>query len=309
MNLFENLAQLISNNTYFFGIFFFFFGTIIASFFNVVILRYPMVMDYENSLDVKEWFEEKNIPIPLELNEFKKISLSFPSSHCYSCHNPLKWYHNIPIFSYLFLKGKCGHCGVSISWQYPVIEFMGGLILSFSYLYFIPMGIAYFLIGSIFLMSLFVSASIDLKALVLPDGITYFLLWFGLGAALFNFSLLNLSLQESVAGALIGYLICRIVSDLGKLIKGYPVMGDGDLKLLAMLGVFVGVKGALFTFFAAPFFGILTFIIFKISKKGNHMIPYGPSLMAAGCYYLLLQNKIPGVITEILNLIPKIPIV
>ena len=96
---------MISSNPYLFGTFFFFFGTIVASFFNVVILRYPKVSDYESSLEVKGWFEDKNIPIPKELEQFEKISLSFPSSHCYSCHTPLKWYHNIPIFSYLFLRG------------------------------------------------------------------------------------------------------------------------------------------------------------------------------------------------------------
>lgn len=305
MNIFENLTQLISGNPYLFGTFFFFFGTIVASFFNVVILRYPKVSDYESSLEVKDWFEDKKIPIPQELNQFEKISLSFPSSHCYSCHTPLKWYHNIPIFSYLFLRGKCGHCNAPISAQYPIIEFLGGVIMLFSYLYFTPMGLLYFIIGSIFLMSLFVSASIDLKSLLLPDGITYFLLWFGLGLSLFDVSILHLSLKESVAGALTGYLLCRIVSDFGRLIKGYPVMGDGDLKLLAMLGVFVGIKGAVFTFFAAPFFGIFTWLIFKIIKKGDHMIPYGPSLMLAGIYYLLFNQYIPQVVVDILNLLPK----
>ena len=166
MNLFENITQLISSNPYLFGTFFFFFGTIVASFFNVVILRYPKVSDYESSLEVKGWFEDKNIPIPKELEQFEKISLSFPSSHCYSCHTPLKWYHNIPIFSYLFLRGKCGHCGVKISCQYPIVEFIGGLIMLFSYLYFTPMGLIYFLVGSVFLMSLYVAATIDLKSLL-----------------------------------------------------------------------------------------------------------------------------------------------
>lgn len=306
MNLFENITQLISSNPYLFGTFFFFFGTIVASFFNVVILRYPKVSDYESSLEVKGWFEDKNIPIPKELEKFEKISLSFPSSHCYSCHTPLKWYHNIPIFSYLFLRGKCGHCGVKISCQYPIVEFIGGLIMLFSYLYFTPMGLIYFLVGSVFLMSLYVAATIDLKSLLLPDGITYFLLWFGLGLSLFDISLLNISLKESVAGALVGYLICRIVSDLGRLIKGYPVMGDGDLKLLAMLGVFIGIKGAIFTFFAAPFFGIITWLLFKIIKKGDRMIPYGPSLMLAGCYYLLFSQYIPQVVIDILQLLPAL---
>lgn len=304
MNLFENITQLISSNPYLFGTFFFFFGTIVASFFNVVILRYPKVSDYESSLEVKEWFEDKKIPIPNELNQFEKISLSFPSSHCYSCHTPLKWYHNIPIFSYLFLKGKCGHCSAPISCQYPIVEFIGGLIMLFSYLYFTPMGLSYFLVGSVFLMALYVSASIDLKFLILPDGITYFLLWSGLALGLFDFSLLHLTLKDSIAGALGGYLICRIVSDIGKLIKGYPVMGGGDLTLLAMLGVFIGFKGAIFTFFAAPFFGILTWLAFKIVKKGDRMIPYGPSLMLAGCYYLLFNQYIPQVVIDILNLLP-----
>lgn len=304
MNLFENITQLISNNPLLFGTFFFCLGTIIASFFNVVILRYPKVSDYEAASEIKEWLEEKNIATPAQLEDFQKISLSFPSSHCYSCNTPLKWYHNIPIFSYLFLRGKCGHCSAPISIQYPIVEFLGGIIMLFSYLYFTPMGLIYFIIGSILLMSLYVSASIDFKSLLLPDGITYFLLWFGLALSLFDISILHLSLKEAVAGALTGYLLCRIVSDIGRAIKGYPVMGNGDLKLLAMLGVFVGIKGAVFTFFAAPFFGILFWLVFKITKNGNRMIPYGPSLILAGLYYLLYNNYIPEVVIEILNLIP-----
>jgi len=305
MNLFENLTNMISGNPYLFGSFFFLFGTIVASFFNVVILRYPKVLDYESSLEVKDWFDEKNIPIPEELNKFEKLSLSFPASHCYSCHKPLKWYHNIPIFSYLFLRGKCGHCNASISIQYPIIEFLGGLIMLFSYAYFMPMGLMYFIFGSIFLMSLYVSTSIDFRSLLLPDGITYFLLWSGLLLSVFDFSFIHLNLKESILGAITGYLLCRITSDLAKLIKGYPMMGDGDLKLLAMLGVFIGIKGAVFTFFTAPFFGILTWIIFKIMKAKEPQIPYGPSLIFSGLFYLLFPTYIPEVITQILNLIPN----
>lgn len=305
MNIFENLTQLISTNTLLFGTFLFFLGTIIASFFNVVILRYQKVSDYESSLEVKNWFEDKDIPIPEELNKFEKISLSFPSSYCYSCHTPLKWYHNIPIFSYLFLKGKCGHCNAPISVQYPIVEFLGGIILLCSYLYFSPMGLIYLIVGSILLMSLYLSASIDLKFFLLPDSITYFLMWFGLGLSLIDISILHLSIKESVAGALTGYLLCRITSDLGQLIKGYPVMGDGDSKLLAMLGVFVGIKGSVFTFFIAPFFGIFTWLLFKMIKKEDSMVPYGPSLIFAGVYYLLFTQHIPQIITDILNLLPK----
>ena len=303
MNLFENITHLISDNHLLFGTFFFLFGTIIASFFNVVILRYPKVMDYEDSIEVKSWLEEKKLPIPDELNNIEKISLSFPSSHCYSCHTPLKWYHNIPIFSYLFLRGKCGHCGVHISCQYPIVEFIGGLIMLFSYFYFIPMGLLYFIVGSIFLMSLFVSASVDIKSFLLPDNITYFL-WSGLGLSLFDFSLMNISLKESIAGAIVGYLLPRIVSDIGELIKGHPVMGNGDLKLLAMLGVFIGIQGSVFTFFAAPFFGIITWLLLKLINKNDHMVPYGPSLIFAGCCYLLFKNNIPDIINNILILIP-----
>jgi leader peptidase (prepilin peptidase)/N-methyltransferase len=305
MNIFENITYLISKNTLLFSIFFFFLGTIIASFFNVVILRYSKIGDYESSLEVKDWLEEKNIPIPQDLNQFKKISLSFPSSHCYSCNTPLKWYENIPIFSYFLLNGKCGHCNAPISIQYPIVEFLGGIIMLFSYLYFIHIGLIYFVLGSIVLMSLFVAACIDLKYFLLPDGITYFLLWFGLGLSLFDISFLHISIKDSVAGIITGYLLCRIVSEFGKLIKGYPVIGDGDLKLLAMLGVFIGIKGAFFIFFTAPFFGIFTWLTFKLIKKENIIIPYGPSLILAGIYYLLFKEYIPKIIIDILNLLPS----
>lgn len=299
----HDLNNLISNNTFLFSIIFTTLGLLIGSFLNVVILRYYASLNYNNSIEIMEWLKENNIEIPNKLiNLFPKINLSFPSSHCYSCKNTLKWYHNIPLFSYLFLKGKCGFCSSKISIQYPIVELLTGILFFTVFTCFYNLGIIKLLILLTLFTCLFVSILIDLKYFILPDEITYFLLWSGLSLHLFNVNLFNISVEQSIIGILSGYLICKFVSFIGKLIKGYDVIGDGDLKLLAMLGTFLGIKGVIFTFFAAPFFGIITWIIISIKSKGS-MLPYGPSLIFAAIYYLFFNDYIPLVVKEIINLI------
>lgn len=292
MESLKNIEFILQNNTYFFSILFFILGACLASFFNVVVFRYPKMLFEAEKEYIKEHLEENNIPVPTELqNNDTKTNLSFPSSHCYSCNNALKWYHNIPILSYLFLRGKCGFCGVKISVQYPFIEFLGGVILLISYLVFIPQGILIFLLASFFLLTCFLLAAIDLKTFLLPDSLTYSLLWIGLFASTFNIHLKSENIIDSIYGAITGYLILWFISTIGKIIKKQEVMGGGDLKLLAALGVFVGIKGAIFTVFFSPFIGIITWAILKATGTKEVMVPYGPSLILASVFYIFYGNQ------------------
>lgn len=293
MELYKNLEFMLQFNTLFMSILFFILGACLGSFFNVVIFRYPRVLEQQNALEVKYWFEEKNIPFPEQLIPLlEKFNLSFPSSHCYSCQIPLKWYHNIPILSYLFLRGKCGHCKANISYQYPIVELLGGLTLYSAYALFNSQGLDVFLLGSFFFIVCFALAGIDLKTNLLPDTLNYILMWVGIICLMNGIKIYNITLEEGLYGAIIGYVALWIIAFIGKLIKGVDVMGNGDFKLLAAIGVFIGFKGALFSLFFAPTIGILTWSILKLRKNKNPEIPYGPSLIISSIIYILYGTEI-----------------
>ena len=294
MNFFKEIEIALQHKEIF-GVFFFVLGACLGSFFNVVAFRYPIILDNNNSKDIEGWLLEKNITPLIELKNFQKdINLSFPSSHCYSCSNQLKWFHNIPILSYLLLKGKCGFCSTPYSIQYPIVEFLGGLLLytAYSY-YFFNFGINIFLLSSIFFVLTYLLLIVDFKTLMLPDSLNYFLIWFGLILGTFDIYLLkDMNLQNSILGAAIGFIILWTLSFLGEKIKGVSVMGDGDLKLIAALGVFVGVKGVIFTILSSPFIGILTWIYFKIKGNKEPEFPYGPALIISSWMYIFYGKEI-----------------
>lgn len=292
METLKNIEYILQTNTICFSIFFFIIGICLASFFNVVILRIPQMIEQQNAEEVKAWFEEKNIPFPSQLEPLlKHFNLSYPSSHCYQCKTPLKWYHNIPIFSYLFLKGKCGFCSHPISMQYPIVEFIGGIILLASYLIFIPQGLSVFVLASVFLMICFVLIAIDFKAFLLPDNLTLSLLWIGLITCTLGVKIYPINVIDSIHGIIAGYLSLLFIATVGKFIKKQDVMGQGDFKLLAALGAFIGLKGAIFTALFAPFVGIFTWLWFKCRGKSTDMIPYGPSLIIASIFYIFYGRE------------------
>ncbi len=269
--------------------FFFIIGACLGSFFNVVAFRYPIMMDSSNAKDIDSWLEEKKITVPNALKDLQKeINLSFPASHCYSCSNTLKWYHNIPILSYLFLRGKCGFCKTPYSIQYPIVEFIGGLLLATIYNhYFFNYGINAFMLASIFFVIGYLLLIIDFKTLMLPDGLNYFLLWTGFLFATFDIYLVNnVLITDLIWGSIIGFLILWTLSRVGEKIKGVSVMGDGDLKLIAAIGAFIGFKGVIFTIFLSPFIGILTWLYFKLRGNKEPEFPYGPALILSSWIYL-----------------------
>lgn len=293
MQIFLQIFNNSSNNILFI-LFFFILGSILGSFFNVVVFRYPKMMDKEAAQEIKSWLEEKNLTIPKGIEKYEEnINLNFPASHCYHCHNTLKWYHNIPILSYLFLKGKCGYCSSSISIQYPIVEFISGLILAFSYYYFTPIiGFIGFCFISFYLLITYLLLIIDFKTMYLPDSLNYVLLWFGIFIHTIYKPFFNLNLKQIILGVILGYLILWVFAKLGKLLKGIDAMGDGDLKLVAAMGAFIGVKGVIFTIFASPIIGIITWIYFKIKGQKEPHFPFGPALILTSWIYFLFGNII-----------------
>lgn len=292
MSIYQEIESILQSSSVLFICFFAILGAMIGSFFNVVILRYPAMIEHDDATEVKSWLEEKEIPFPENLKPLLvPFNISFPSSHCSSCKTPLKWYHNIPIFSFLFLKAKCGYCKEKISLQYPLVELAGGLILSLTYINYIPLGLNYFILAGILFMSLFIALCVDLKCFMLPDNINYVLMWLGIIMALNNVSLMNLDVKTSLYGAVAGYSILFIIALIGKLVLKRDAMGNGDFKLLAALGAFIGVKGVIFTVFASPFVA-LPWIFIILIKKDSNMLPYGPSLIIAALIFMFYGNNI-----------------
>jgi len=239
----------------------FVFGAVIGSFLNVVILRLP---DADKSV-------------------------VFPASHCPKCSSPLHWYENIPILSYLFLRGKCGHCGVSISMQYPVVELMTGLLAAALFHQF---GLSAATLGFfVFAAALVVIIFIDIHHQIIPDVISLPGIVLG-----FIFSFINplVTWQESLIGLLVGGGILYVIALLYIVIRKADGMGGGDIKLLAMIGAWLGWKSLFFVIFAASLTGsIIGIIAMRSQKKGGATrIAFGPFLSLGALCYLFFAEQI-----------------
>lgn len=289
------LLHEILRNREFSVFIFFILGACLASFFNVYSLRYNIINESNNASEIKSWLNDKNLILPEGLESFiTKFSISFPSSHCYACKNPLKWYHNIPIISYLFLRGKCGYCKCKISIQYPTVEFFGGVLSTVAYLtQYTENNLIGFVFVYIFFIITYLLLVIDAKTMYLPDELTYPLLWIGLVSYVINNNTFgSIDLRLSVLGVITGYLSLFVVSFVGKKLKGFEVMGGGDLKLLAAIGAFIGPIGAIYTFFIAPFVGLITWALIRASGNKEVHIPYGPSLILGSYIYIYFGEQI-----------------
>lgn len=275
--------------------FFFIIGAALASFFNVVSLRFPKIMESDDAKQVKDWLEEKKLAVPDGIDEhISDMNLSFPASHCYTCKKPLRWYHNIPVLSYLFLKGKCGHCGTSFSSQYCIVESLGGLIsvgVYFTLFGKVPLeafGFAY-----VFFMLTFLLIIVDFKTMYLPDNYNYTILWGSLLATAFGFNFMHeVSLKDSVIGITGTFTFLWIISTLVSKLFQKEAMGGGDLKLVAALGALLGIKGGIVTILISPLLGILFYFYFKMKKTGNEEFPYGPALILSSWVYIFFGENI-----------------
>ncbi len=242
-------------------LFFFIFGTLVGSFLNVAILR---------------------IPHPGQ-------SVVFPASHCPSCKTPLKWYDNIPLLSFFALGGKCRYCKKAISWQYPFIELTMGLFswaLFSSFMVPLP-----FLIFFPFTASLLVIIVIDLRHRIIPDVISLPGIIIGFAASFVN---PNLNWLDSALGILFGGGIFYAIALTYYLTTKRVGMGGGDIKLLAMIGAFLGYQCLPFVIFSSSLLGSLIGIAFMIKQRkgGKTVIPYGPFLATGALLYLFFESYI-----------------
>lgn len=223
------------------------FGALIGSFLNVCIYRLP-----------------------------RQESLAWPGSHCPTCSHPLAWYDNIPIVSYLVLTGRCRDCGVRIPFRYPLVEMLNALGYIGLLWFFGPSWatVAYGLLYS----ALLVLAGTDLSHKIIPNAITFPGILLGLISAA---TILPLGLVDSLLGVLIGGGILWLLAWVSPYLFGKEGMGGGDIKLLAMIGAFLGWKPALMTIMVGSFLGSLvgiTLITAQVIKREDY-IPFGPFLV------------------------------
>ncbi len=258
------------------------FGLLIGSFLNVVIHRMPKIMPRESDNYVAQ---ESGKPLP----HTDQYNLMVPRSACPHCGHQITALENIPVFSYLFLRGKCIACKAPISARYPIIELLTGLLSGFLIWHFgsgwaglATLVFAYLLIAMTF---------IDADTQLLPDDLTYPLLWCGL---LINLHGIFVPINDAVIGAAAGYLVLWSVYWVFKLVTGKDGMGYGDFKLLAALGAWLGWQMLPIIVLLSSVVGAIVgiaLIVFKKLGRGNP-IPFGPYLAAAGLITLLYGKAI-----------------
>ena len=264
------------------------FGLVIGSFLNVVIHRLPLMMQRQWDADIEQYRLEQADPNPTPSvlpthNQQPAFNLMKPGSHCPQCNNKLAFWHNIPVLSYLLLRGQCHFCHAGIGVRYPMIELLtGGL---FALLAHQLNGFTVALPWFVFLASLICLAAIDLDTFLLPDDITLPLLWLGL---LFNLVTQTIPLSSAVLGAVFGYLSLWTIYKLFKLLTGKEGMGYGDFKLLAAMGAWFGWESLLFIVLVSSLLGAVIGIALLMAKRQdkNHPIPFGPWLVLGGLAWL-----------------------
>ena len=261
----------------------FVFGSLIGSFLNVVIYRLPVMMQREWRNDCLEFLEQPGVA------DEERFNLSVPRSRCGHCGHQIGVLENIPLISYLVLRGKCASCKTPISPQYPLVELFTAIVSVAVGWHF---GVSLQAMAALLLSWCLIAASgIDIGHKLLPDNITLPLLWLGILLSLFD---VFVSLQDSVLGVMLGYMSLWTVFILFKLFTGKEGMGYGDFKLLAMLGAWLGWKPLFVVILTSSLVGAIVGIGMILLKKTERdtQIPFGPYLAAAGWITLLWGDQL-----------------
>ena len=282
----QAISQLMTNHVDFFILCFTLLGLIVGSFLNVVIYRLPIMLERAWQLSVEAYSQTK-VDQDAESPPF---NLSFPSSHCSACLSKIKPWQNIPVISFLLLKGKCANCKTPISYRYPCVEILTALSSGIVAWHYMP-SIGLVLAALIFSWCLIALTGIDYDTYLLPDNITLPLIWLGLIVNHFGgFT----SLENALWGAILGYLSLWSVFWLFKFFTGKDGMGYGDFKLLAAIGAWLGWQALPLIILLSSLVGAIigiSLIIFRRQDK-DKPIPFGPYLAAAGWLALIWGEQL-----------------
>ena len=258
-------------------------GLLIGSFLNVVIHRVPKMMEAEWAANCAELAGQAPADKPA-------FNLMRPASSCPSCQHRIRWYENIPVVSYLALRGKCSNCGTRISIRYPAVELATAGLFALIALHhgLTPTGVAWAAFASLLVAQFF----IDFDTQLLPDDLNYLILWGGLVAAALQ--LTRVPVGSAVWGAVFGYLSLWTIFQVHHLLTGKQGMGHGDFKLLAGLGAWFGAEYlialVLLSSVVGSVIGGTLMVVGKIAHRDIPM-PFGPFLAGAG---LLAMAMGPG---------------
>ena len=248
-------------------------GLLIGSFLNVVIYRLPKMLE-------RQWASECAELTGQAAPDAEPFNLLVPRSRCQKCGHQIKWYENMPVLSYVFLRGKCSSCGTPISLRYPLVELVTGLL--FAWCIWRWGWNASGALWCLFSALLIVMTLIDWDTTLLPDNLTLPLLWAGLiGSAL---HWIPVSLSDSIWGAVAGYMSLWLVYWAFKLVTGKEGMGYGDLKLFAALGAWFGWQALVPIILMASVIGAIVGIGMKMmsSLREGGVVPFGPFLAMGG---------------------------
>jgi leader peptidase (prepilin peptidase)/N-methyltransferase len=258
-------------------------GLCVGSFLNVVIHRMPLMLERDWKADAREM-----LGLSAESDPHAGLTLSGPASRCPHCGHQIRWYENIPLISWLVLRGKCSSCGARISVRYPLVELAtAGLFVACGWHF----GAApTTLLWCGFTAVLLAASLIDWDTTVLPDDLTLPLLWAGLTASALGWTL---PLHDAVWGTVAGYLSLWSVYWLFKLTTGKEGMGYGDFKLLAALGAWLGWSMILPIVLGSSVIGAIIGLTMKLTgqlREGVY-VPYGPFLAGAGLLVALAGQQ------------------
>ena len=260
-------------------------GLCIGSFLNVVIHRLPPMLEHG-------WRKESAELLGVKVDDAEAPTLSKPRSRCPACQHPIAWHENLPVLSYLLLRGRCSACKVRISPRYPLVEIFTAVLFALVGWRFGPQPVVLLWCG--FAAVLVALAGIDWDTTLLPDGLTLPLLWAGLVASALGWTL---PLPDALWGTVAGYLSLWSVYWLFKLTTGKEGMGFGDFKLLAAVGAWLGWKMLLPVILGASIIGAVVGIAMKLSaalREGRY-VPFGPFLAGAALFVMLAgQARVLG---------------
>lgn len=282
----EPFINALAQSPIFFLSVIFIISLMVGSFLNVVIYRLPIMMERDWKAEYASYFEAGESAPAETQNTFNLVK---PDSTCPHCQHKIRAWENIPVLSYLFLRGRCASCRAPISIRYPLVELFTAVTCTFAAWHFgfsiqalVMVLITYLLVAMLF---------IDLDKMLLPDQLTLPMLWLGLLLSTQN---IFVSPTDAIIGAAAGYLALWSVYWLFKLATGKEGMGYGDFKLLAALGAFTGWQGLPIIILLSSAVGAVVGIFLMVqSGKGKDLaIPFGPYLAVAGWLTLLYGDTI-----------------